>query len=301
MATQTHSRRALGRYLDARVLARLMHARVRPRGRVIGDLAGDHKSPFAGFAVEFSGHREYVPGDDVKHIDWRVYYKQHRYYIKQYEAETNLIAHILLDASESMMYGEGPQRKWDYAAALAATLSFLVVRKRDKAGFALFDDQVIQQLKPSQSMLQPAKLDQLMAAHTLARKTDMHKVLMELAPGMGRRAVVMVISDCFDDVDRILKGLQRFLYDRHDVVLFHVMHRDELTFPFDGNVRFQGLEGIPEIKTDAQQVRARYRAVVSDYLDRLGRGCEKSNVEYILMDTAIPVEVALARYLAGRA
>jgi uncharacterized protein (DUF58 family) len=298
---KTPGKTALGRYLNARILSRLMHARVRPRGRVIGDLAGDHKSPFAGFAVEFSGHREYVPGDDLKHIDWRVYYKQNRYYIKQYEAETNLIAHILLDASESMMYGEGAQRKWDYAATLAATLSYLVVRKRDKAGFAMFDDSIIQQLPPSQSLLQPAKMDRLMEGHRPVAKTDMQKVLMELAPRLGRRAVVMIISDCFDEVERVLRGIQRFHYDAHDVVLFHVMHRDEMSFPFDGNIRFEGLEGYPEIKTDAQQVRARYREVVSNFLDRLGRGCEKSHVEYILMDTSVPVEITLARYLAGRA
>lgn len=278
----------------------MMHFRFHPRGRVIGDLVGDHKSPFAGFAVEFAGHREYAPGDDTRHIDWRVYYKYNRYFIKQYEAETNLIANILLDASESMMYGEAMQRKWDYAATLAVTLSYLIVRKRDKAGFGLFDDKVIMRLPPSQTMLQPRRMDEVIAKHHPAQKTDMERVMMEFAPRLGRRGVVMVISDFFDDVERILRGIQRFRYDLHDVVLFHIMHRDELSFPFDGNIRFDGLEGIPEIKTDAQQVRARYRQVVSDYLDTLSRGCERSNVEYVLMDTSIPLEVTLARYMAGR-
>lgn len=301
MATTPQSKSALGRYLDSRVLARLMHFRFKPRERVIGDLVGDHKSPFAGFAVEFAGHREYTPGDDIRHIDWRVYYKHHRYFIKQYEAETNLIAHILLDASESMLYGEAAQQKWTYAASLAVTLSYLIVRKRDKTGFGLFDDKILLHLPASQSMLQPSRMDGLMEKHTPARKTDMGKVLMEFAPRLGRRGVVMIISDCFDDEERILSGIRRFRYDLHDVILFHVLHRDELAFPFDGNVRFEGLEGMPEIKTDAQQVRARYREIVSGYLDRLGRGCERSSVEYVLMDTSIPLEVTLARHLAGRA
>lgn len=301
MPPATTRKTALGRYLDTRILSRLTHFRFRPRGRVIGDLVGDHKSPFAGFAVEFAGHREYAPGDDTRHIDWRVYYKHHRYFIKQYEAETNLIAHILLDASESMMYGEGAQRKWDYAAALAVTLSYLIVRKRDKVGFGMFDDKVLLHLPASQTMLQPRRMDGVIEKHTPSQKTNIERTLMEFAPRLGRRGVVMVISDFFDDVERVLNVVRRFRYDLHDVVLFHVMHRDELAFPFDGNIRFEGLEGLPEIKTDAQQVRARYREVVSEYLDRLGRGCEKSNVEYVLMDTSVPVEVTLARYLAGRA
>lgn len=301
MTTAATKKSALGRYLDSRVLARLMHARFKPRGRVIGDLVGDHKSPFAGFAVEFAGHREYTPGDDTRHIDWRVYYKFNRYYIKQYEAETNLIANILLDASESMLYGEGAQQKWNYAASLAVTLSYLIVRKRDKAGFGMFDDKILLHLPATQSMLHPLRMDEVMQKHTPARKTDMGKVLTEFAPRFGRRGVVMIISDCFDDEERILKSLRRFRYDQHDVILFHVLHRDELSFPFDGNVRFDGLEEIPEIKTDAQQVRTRYKEVVSGFLDRLNRGCERSAVEYVLMDTSIPLEVTLARHLAGRA
>jgi uncharacterized protein (DUF58 family) len=199
-----------------------------------------------------------------------------------------------------MMYGEGAQRKWDYAAALAVTMSFLIVRKRDKVGFGLFDDRVLHHQRPSQSMLQPKRMDDMIAKQTPAQKTDVERVLMEFAPRLGRRGVVMVISDFFDDVDKVLKGVRRFRYDLHDVVLFHVMHRDELAFPFDGNIRFEGLEGVPEIKTDAQQVRVRYQEVVSEFLDKLGRGCERSNVEYVLMDTSTPLEIALARYMAGR-
>jgi uncharacterized protein (DUF58 family) len=291
---------ALGRYLDARILSRLMHLRLRPRGRVYGDLAGDHKSPLLGFAVEFGGHRGYVPGDDIKHIDWKVYYKVGKYYIKQYEAETNLIAHILLDCSESMKYGREQSQKWEYAATLAATLSHMIVAKRDKVGLGLFDDKVVDFLSASQSVLQVREIDTRLAGHVPREKTDMERVLMDFATRCGRRRVVIIISDFFDEVDRIMRGVERLRYDSHDVIVFHVMHKDEMAFPFDGNIRFEGLEELGDVKTDAQQVRDAYRRVVEDYLEDFSRKCEKIGVEYALMDTSVPPEVSLARILSQR-
>jgi uncharacterized protein (DUF58 family) len=291
---------ALGRYLDARILTRLMHLRLRPRGRVYGDLAGDHKSPLLGFAVEFGGHRGYVPGDDIKHIDWRVYYKVGKYYIKQYEAETNLIAHILLDCSESMTYGEDAFRKWEYAATLAATLSHLIIAKRDKVSLGLFDDKVVDFLSPSQSILQVREIDSRLADHVPREKTDMGRVLSDFATRCGRRRVIIIISDFFDEVDRIMHGVERLRYDNHDVIVFHVLHKDEMAFPFDGNIRFEGMEEMGDVKTDAQQVREAYRRVVEEYLEDFSRKCEKIGIEYVLMDTAVPVEVSLARLLSQR-
>lgn len=291
---------ALGRYLDAKILTRLMHVRLKARGRVYGDLAGDHKSPLTGFAVEFAGHRGYVPGDNIKHIDWRVYYKQGRYCIKQYEAETNLIAHVLLDCSESMMYGEGGAQKWAYASQLAVTLSHLVIAKRDKFGLGLFDDKVVEFLPPSQSMFRIHEIDKRLAGQQTSEKTDLARVLMDMAPRCGKRRVIMIVSDFFDDVDNIIKGLQRFRYDGHDVILFHILHRDELTFPFDGNIRFEGLEGLPELKTDAQQLRDAYRKNFEEYLESFSRSAERMGAEYVLMDTSVPVDVALLRPLTAR-
>lgn len=297
---RTQKKSALGRYLNTEVLSHMGRMRIRPRGRVLGDLAGDHKSSLQGFAVEFAGHREYVPGDDTKHIDWRVYYKANKYFIKQYEAETNLIAHILLDCSESMTYGSGDQQKWEYAATLATTLSYMIISRRDKVSFGLFDDKLISHYPPSQAFNQVHKIDELLTGYEPKQKTDMGRTLMEFAPRLGKRSVVLIISDCFDDLDGLLKGLQRFLYDNHDVVLFHIMHHDELSFPFDGNVHFVGMEEMEELKTDAQQLRQAYQEVVGRYLDNLTRGCERNGVEYVLMDTSVPVQITLAQHLASR-
>jgi uncharacterized protein (DUF58 family) len=297
---RTVSQSRLGKYLDVRILSYLLRLRVNPRGRVIGDLSGDHKSPLSGFAVEFAGHREYVPGDDPKYIDWVAYSRHDRYYVKQYEAETNMKAHLLLDASESMDYGEGAANKWAYAATLCATLSHLIITKRDKASFGLFDSEIIHFMPPSQSILHVRKLDEILAGRKPEKKTDMRRVLAGFAPRLGRAGLVVVISDGFDEVDRILYGLQRFRYDRHEVVLFQILHRDELLFPFEGNVRFSGMEEPADIKTDAQQIRASYQKALSNYLDKLTRGCEKIGVEYVLMETGVPVEISLARYIAKR-
>jgi len=297
---KTVAKSKLGRYLDSRILSYLMRLRLNPNQRVIGDLSGDHKSPLSGFAVEFAGHREYVPGDDTKYIDWVAYSKHDKYFIKQYEAETNMKAHLLLDASESMNYGDGDTNKWSYAATLCATLSHLVISRRDKASFGLFDDSIVHYMPPTQSILQVQKIDEILGARTPSAKTDLGRVLSEFAPRLGTAGMVIVISDFFDDVEKILHGLQRFRYDKHDVVACQVLHRDELLFPFEGNVRFDGMEEMEDIRTDAQQIRASYQNALAEHLDRFTRGCENAGVEYVLMDTGVPVEVSLARYLAGR-
>lgn len=297
---RTVTRSALGRYLDSRILSYLMKLRLNPKGRVLGDLSGDHRSPLSGFAVEFAGHREYVPGDDTKYIDWVAYYKHERYYIKQFETETNMKAHVLLDASASMDYGESESNKWEYAAFLCATLSHLVVTKRDKVSFGLFDSEVIHYMPPSQSRLQVQKIDEILVGREPAEKTNLGRVLTDFAPRLGKAGLIMVISDFFDNVEDILRGLQRFRYDRHDVVIFHVLHRDELAFPFEGNIRFEGIEDPARVRTDAQQIRRSYQNALSSYLAEFTRGCEKIQVEYVLMDTSIPIEISLARYLAAR-
>ncbi len=297
---KTVKKSKLGRYIDSRILSRMNNLRLKPRGRVVGDLAGDHKSILSGFATEFAGHRQYVPGDELKHLDWKAYYKTGKYFIKQYEVETNMIAHILLDVSESMHYGEGATRKWDYAASLAANLAYLIAAKRDKVGFDMFDEEVILHQPRSQSLGQVLRMDEIMAEHTPRKKTDIERVFMDIANRIGRRGVVLIISDFFDDVEKVLRGIRRFCFDTHDVVVFHIMHRDELTFPFDENVQFDGLEQMPQLKTDAQQIRKRYQSEVETYLKTFTKGCEDSGVEYILMDTSVPLEITLAEYLIGR-
>lgn len=297
---KTVKKSKLGRYIDSRVLSRMRNLRLKPRGRVVGDLAGDHKSILSGFATEFAGHRQYVPGDELKHLDWKAYYKTGKYFIKQYEVETNMIAHILLDVSESMYYGDGETRKWEYAASLAANLAYMIVAKRDKVSFSMFDENVVSYMPRSQSLHQVFRMDEILGEHTPRSKTDIQNVFMDVANRIGRRGVVLIISDFFDDIDNVLQGIRRFCFDTHDVVVFHIMHRDELTFPFDENVQFEGLEELPQLKTDAQQIRKRYQNEMEMYLKKFTKGCEDSGVEYILMDTSIPLEITLAEYLIGR-
>ncbi len=252
------ARNVLSRYLDPEVLSRIANRRIEPRGLVQGNLAGAHRSPLSGFAVEFAGHREYCPGDDPKHIDWRVYYNRERYFIKQYEMETNFVCHLVLDVSASMRYGEGERQKLNYAARMAAALAYAVVRQSDKVSLATFDDRVRGFVPPSNSMAQIVRmtehLDQIEPVH----KTQMSDCLMELAGRMKRREIVVIFSDFFTELDAVEAVLQRLRYSRHEVVLLQIMHHDELAFEFDGMVKFIGLEIPDELITQPGELRRAY-------------------------------------------
>src|SRR5262245_57056894 len=230
----------LSRYLDPDVLSRLASRRVEPRGLVLGTLAGAHKSPLSGFAVEFAGHREYVRGDDPKHIDWRLYYKREKYFIKQYEMETNFTCHLVLDASASMRYGEGSEQKLACAARMATTLGHAVVRQSDRVSLATFDERLLGFVAPGNSMAQIVRMTEHLETIKPVEKTRMAECLTELAARFGRREIVMIFSDFFTDIDALEGALQRLRYNRHEVVLFHVLHHDELAFDFSGPVKFVG-------------------------------------------------------------
>jgi uncharacterized protein (DUF58 family) len=236
------ARSVLSRYLDPVTLGRVATRTLEPRGLVMGNLAGAHKSPMAGFAVEFAGHREYVPGDDPRHIDWRLYFTRDRYFIKQYEMETNFVCHLVLDVSASMRYGQDGQQKLDYAAKMASTLGFSIIRQNDKVSLATFDDRVRGFIQPSNSMAQVIRMTEHLDETQPVEKTDMSACLTELAGRMQRREIVMIFSDFFTDLDRLESALQLLRFSQHEVVLFQTLHHDELSFSFDGMVRFDGLE-----------------------------------------------------------
>jgi uncharacterized protein (DUF58 family) len=290
----------LSRYLDADVLSRLAQRRIEPRGLVQGNLAGAHRSPLSGFAVEFAGHREYVPGDDPKHIDWRIYYNRERYFIKQYEMETNFVCHLVLDVSASMRYGEKDQQKLNYAARMAAALAYAVVRQSDKVSLATFDDRVRGVVPPSNSMAQIVRMTEHLDQVQPVNKTQMSDCLMELAGRMKRREIVVILSDFFTGLEALEAALQRLRYNRHEVVLMQVMHHDELAFEFDGMVKFVGLEVPDELITQPGELRRAYLRALGQFNDQLADICQRNRIERVLVDTSRDMGQVFVDYLNQR-
>ena len=287
-------------YLRPHILSKAEALGLKARNIVEGLRVGDHKSPFRGFSVEFVQHREYVPGDDIRHIDWKSYGRSERYTIKQYEQETNFIAHILLDGSRSMLYGDGDANKLEYAKLLAATLSYVVIRQRDSVGLSVFDSRFRAELPPSGQMGHVTTIVRTLEETEPEEKTSIGPLLEQAADRFRRRGMVFLISDCFDEIEPFLTGLRHLRFQGHDVTVFHIMHHDELEFPFTGNIKFDGLEIPEEIKTRPHLIRPNYLKVVQAYLADLRKGCEAYRVDYVLMDTTKPLEVALGEYLVRR-
>ncbi len=291
----------LSRYLDPEVLSHVADRPIEPRGLVIGNLAGAHKSPMAGFAVEFAGHREYVPGDDPKHVDWRVYYTRDKYFVKQYELETNFVCHLVLDVSESMRYGEGRQQKLLYAAQLATTLGYSIVRQTDKVSFATFDTLVRGYVPASNSMDQIVRMTQHLDEITPTNKTRMTDCLFDLAARMGRREIVMLFSDFFvDDLDDLEQAIQRLRYNKHEVVLFQTLHHDELAFEFDGMIKFVGLEVPDELLAQPDDLRRGYLAALNRFNSELDALAQRNRCELLRVDTSRNLAEGLIDYLNKR-
>jgi len=282
------------------ILARAEALGVKARQIVEGLRVGDHKSPFRGFSVEFVQHREYVPGDDIRHIDWKSYGRSDRYTVKQYEQETNFISHLLVDGSNSMRYGEGDQNKLEYCKLLAASLAFTIIKQRDSSSLRVFDSQWRAELPASSSLMQINNICKTLESVEPARKTGVGPLLEVFADQVSRRGIVFLMSDCFDDPARLLAGLQHLRFRGHEVVLFHVLHKDEIEFPLDGNIRFLDLEGADELMARPHLLRPAYLRAVESYLSELRRGCDGSRVEYVLMRTDRPLRVALGEYLIRR-
>ncbi len=250
--------------------------------------------------MEFAGHREYVWGDDPKHIDWRVYFTRQRYAIKQYEMETNFVCHLILDTSASMRYGEGAQQKLDFAARMAATLAYAVVRQSDKVSLATFDDQVRGFVAPANSMAQIVRITQRLDEIEPVHKTNMADCLNELIGRMGRREIVMILSDFFTELEPLEASLQRMRYNRHEVVLFQVMHHDELQFDLDGMIKFVGLEIPEELLTQPDELRREYLSAMNGFNEALQSLCHRNRIERVLVDTSRDMGQVFADYLYQR-
>jgi uncharacterized protein (DUF58 family) len=289
-------------FLNPQTLARLEGLELRARRIVEGYVAGLHRSPYQGFSNEFAEHREYAPGDDLRYVDWKVFGKSDRFYLKQFEEETNLICYLLLDTSESMQYQSPgtPLSKLAYGQCAAAALAHLVLHQRDAASLVTFDQEVRQLIRPSSSPTQLKQLLHLMEQTTAARKTNTGPIFHDLAERLVRRGIVVIISDLFDDVDAMLAGLKHFRHRRHDVIVFHVLDPAEVDFPFQHVTMFKGLEALGHVVTEPRGLRAAYQNEIQSFIKKIRTGCRAQQIDYVTIRTDQPLDTVLTTFLAAR-
>jgi uncharacterized protein (DUF58 family) len=290
------------KYLDPAVLAKLEGLDLKARLIVEGYVSGMHKSPYHGFSVEFAEHREYSPGDDLRYVDWKVWGKTDKFYLKQYEEETNLVSYLLLDTSESMRYKSeiAPVSKLEYAQYIAASLAYLILQQQDSVGLATFDREIRQFMRASSNPTQLKQLFHIMDETVPERKTATGPIFHELAERLKHRGVVVILSDLFDDVPSMMAGLKHFRHRRHEVILFHVLDPAEIDFPFQETTLFQGLEELPEILTEPRALRKAYLREFEAYLRAVKKGCRLNRMDYVLLRTDQRLDIALSSFLARR-
>jgi uncharacterized protein (DUF58 family) len=295
----------LEKYLDPKVLSKVTRLDLQARLVVEGFISGMHRSPFHGFSVEFASHREYSPGDDIKHLDWKVHAKTDRWVIKQYEEETNLKATFLVDASESMHYKTAGKSdgmtKFDYAAALASSLGFLLLQQQDAVGLTVFDEQILTHLPASANQNHIKQFVHALSVTECKAKTSMETICHSVAEKISRRGMVCLVSDLFTDIDGLLRGLQHFRHYNHEVMVLHVMDEDELIFPFQGNTLFRGLEDTGKVTIEPRALRQGYLDVVNRFCLDVKRKCVANHIDYKLVSTADRLDAALMAFLAARA
>jgi len=301
---KTKTAEELQKYLDPQVLAKITRLDLQARLVVEGFISGLHRSPFHGFSVEFASHREYTPGDDLRHLDWKVLARTDRHYIKLYEEETNLKATFLVDVSESMRYGSARSdglTKYRYASALAASLAFLLLEQQDAVGLAVFDEALRTYLPPSANPNQIKPFVHSLDVLEATAKTSLEPICHSVAEKVSRRGLVCLISDLFVDLDGVLRGLQHFRHYDHEVIVLHVMDADELTFPFQGNTMFRGLEDTGRVTIEPRALRRGYLDAVDRFCREVKRKCIAARIDYKLISTADHLDAALLSYLAARA
>jgi uncharacterized protein (DUF58 family) len=286
--------------LDPAVIQRAELLGFNARQIVEGYMAGAHKSPLCGMAVEFAQHREYASGDDLRHLDYKVLGRTDRYYIKQYEQETNFVAHLLLDGSESMQYGSGATTKFEYARQMAATLAYLILAQRDAVAVGIFDTMARSRQPRTDNLGRLRDILLALSAFDPVEQTDIARVLHDLATELKRKGIVILISDLFDDEERILQGIQHLLFGGHEVLVFHVMDHAEIEFQFTGSVEFIGLERGATLVTHPAALQKSYCAEVQAFRDRIRQACQRNRCHYVFADTSQLWGDVLGGYLASR-
>ena len=288
------------RFLHPEAISRISRLDLRARHIVEGFLSGTHRSPYFGQSVEFLQHREYTPGDDLRHVDWKVWAKQDRYYVKQFEEDTNLRATLLVDVSGSMQYGSGPMNKFEIGCTVAVSLAYLLLRQQDAVGCIAFDEAIRAKVPLRTRRSHLNSIVQALSASDPREKTDMQPIFRGAAETFPRRGLMILISDLLVDRAGLFKGLKLLRQRGHDVIVFHVMDDEELDFSFTGPTRFEGLELPQNLSCNPRALRAGYLAALEVYLDEVRRGCARNEVDYVLLRTSQPLDAALAAFLANR-
>jgi uncharacterized protein (DUF58 family) len=288
-------------YFDPLVLARLSSLYLRARWVVEGIMSGIHRSRSKGFSVEFEEHREYSPGDEIRRIDWKALGKFDRYFIKEYQDETNLRAYLLLDTSASMDYASDGITKFDYGCILTASLAYLILQQQDAAGLVTFSNRIESFIPPRAKRGYLMEIVHILEQGRPSGETAVGNILQEIAGKMNRRGLVILISDLLDAPEEILKGLRLFRFKGNDVIVFHLLDAAELDLPFDGNILFEDIEE-PNLRVtaDPQAIRQVYRKVVEEFIEKMRKGCRENSIDYQLLSTSTPLDHALVSYLSWR-
>jgi uncharacterized protein (DUF58 family) len=288
-------------YFDPRVLASISSLRLRARWVVEGLMSGVHRSRAKGFSVEFEEHREYSPGDEIRRIDWKALGKFDRYFIKEYEDETNLRAYLLLDTSGSMDYASNGITKFDYGCTLTASLAYLILKQQDAAGVVTFSNHIEAFIPPKAKRDYLVQILHALETRRPSGETNVGTILEEIAGHIKRRGLVVLVSDLLDEPERILKGLRLFRFKGNDVIVFHLLDPAELDLPFDGNILFEDLEELNlKVVADPRAIRKTYREVVEEFTSRMRQECHDNTIDYQLISTTTPLDRALASYLSWR-
>lgn len=287
-------------FLDPKVLASISNLELRARTAVEGFLSGLHKSPHRGFSVEFTDYRHFNPGDDVRHVDWKIYARSGEYFIKQYQDETNVRCHILLDCSASMGYGSDTLTKLEYGCTLAAALSYFMFNQKDAVGLTTFDDKILEYLPARYRRGHLMQILRELAHVKPGKGTDLARPISELAVGLNRKSMAIVISDLLDDEAAIVNGLQHLRFKGNDVIVFHIMDNAELTFPFEQISDFEDSESHETVAVAPQSMREIYLEEVEKFCGFYRQKCRASGIDYCLLNTAKPLDIALSSYLSKR-
>ncbi|HSZ56811.1 MAG TPA: DUF58 domain-containing protein [Tepidisphaeraceae bacterium] len=293
------------RYLDPRTLARISSLDLRARLVVEGLMTGMHRSPYQGISVEFAQHRQYVAGDDIRHVDWKVFGKTDKIYLKQYQEETNLHLICVVDASESMAFSSitsdnAVWSKYDHATAIAASLSYMAIQQQDSVGLAVFDSDLKHYIKPSNSPAQWKLITQDLTMVPRLKKTNTGRILDQLAEKLTHRSLIVMLSDFFDDIDNIKKGLRHLRYKKHEIMAFQVLDPAELSFPFEETTLFKGLEEAGELLTEPRALRDGYLRQLELFSDELRKTCRGMHIDFVQMNSAEALDVTLSGFLAAR-
>jgi uncharacterized protein (DUF58 family) len=289
------------KYFDPKVLAGISNLSLRARWVVEGIMSGIHRSRSKGFSVEFEEHREYSPGDEIRRIDWKALGKFDRYFIKEYEDETNLRAYLLLDTSASMDYSSDGITKFDYGCTLTASLAYLILRQQDAAGLVTFSNRVENFIPPRAKRDYLTQIVQALENQRPGGETNVGRILEEIAGQIKRRGIVVLVSDLLDEPAQILKGLRLFRFKGNDVIVFHILDQAELDLPFEGNILFEDLEAANlNVIADPRAIRQTYRQVVEEFTGQMRKECHDSSIDYQLISTSTPLDRALSSYLSWR-